>query len=192
MVASPESTEVVESEYIPPRLHGLMAEFDTAGQLLRATRRAYAEGYRAMDAYAPFPVEGLSDALGFRPKAVPLIGLFGGMLGAATGYGMQYYIHVISLPINVGGRPLNSWPSFIPPTFELGVLFSALGLFFGLFILNGHPEPYHPVFNVEAFARASRDRFFLAIEASDPHFNIDSTRAFMVGLGAREVSDVLA
>jgi hypothetical protein len=145
-----------------------------------------------MDAYAPFPVEGLSDALGFRPKAVPLIALFGGMLGAATGYGMQYYIHVISLPIDVGGRPLNSWPSFIPPTFELGVLFAALGLFFGLLILNGHPEPYHPVFNVEAFSRASRDRFFLTIEARDPLFEVDSTRQFLQSLDAREVSDVPA
>ena len=184
--------EPVEAEFIPPRLHGLIAEFDTAGQLLRATRRAYAEGYRAMDAYAPFPVEGLSDALGFRSRAVPLIGLLGGMLGAATGYGMQYFVHVISLPINVGGRPLNSWPSFIPPTFELGVLFSALGLFFGLLIMNGHPEPYHPVFNVAAFARASRDRFFLAIETRDPQFEAESTRRFLHDLEAREVSDVLA
>jgi ABC-type antimicrobial peptide transport system permease subunit len=145
-----------------------------------------------MDAYAPFPIEGLSDALGFHPKAVPLIGLFGGMLGAASGYGLQYFIHVISLPINVGGRPLNSWPSFIPPTFELGVLFSALGLFFGLLILNRLPEPYHPLFNVEAFARASRDRFFLSIETRDPRFDADSTRRFLETLGPREVSDVLA
>ena len=179
-----------EAEFEAPRLYGLMAEFDTAEQLLRATRRAYAAGFRAMDAYAPFPIEGLSDALGFHPKAVPLIGLFGGMLGAATGYGMQYFIHVISLPINVGGRPLNSWPSFIPPTFELGVLFSALGLFFGLLILNGHPEPYHTVFNVEAFARASRDRFFLCIESRDPRFDTESTRRFLLQLYAREVTDV--
>jgi Protein of unknown function (DUF3341) len=191
MVAAPEAVSNLEPEYESPRLHALMAEFDTAGQLLRATRRAYAAGYRAMDAYAPFPIEGLSDALGFRPRAVPLIGLFGGMLGAATGYGLQYYIHVISLPIDVGGRPLNSWPSFIPPTFELGVLFSALGLFFGLFILNGHPEPYHPVFNVEAFARASRDRFFLAIEARDPQFDAVDTRQFLLDLNPREVSDVV-
>jgi hypothetical protein len=192
MVAAPEAVSNLEPEYESPRLYALMAEFDTAGQLLRATRRAYAAGYRAMDAYTPFPIEGLSDALGFRPRAVPLIGLFGGMLGAATGYGLQYYIHVISLPIDVGGRPLNSWPSFIPPTFELGVLFSALGLFFGLFILNGHPEPYHPVFNVEAFARASRDRFFLAIEVRDPQFGLESTRQFLQSLNPREVSDVLA
>jgi hypothetical protein len=168
----------------------VLAEFDTAEQLLSATRRTYANGYRAMDAYAPFPVEGLSDALGFRPKTMPLIALFGGMLGAVTGYGMQYLIHVVALPINVGGRPLNSWLSFIPPTFELGVLFAALGLFFGLLIVNRLPQPYHPVFNVNSFAGASRDRFFLCIEASDPHFDADTARRFFLDLGAREVSDV--
>jgi hypothetical protein len=189
MVSAPQSLRVHE-ELEPVRTYGLLAEFDTAEQLLTATRRAYAAGFRAMDAYAPFPVEGLSDALGFRPKAVPLIGLFGGMLGAATGYGMQFFIHSISLPIDVGGRPLNSWPSFIPVTFEMGVLFSALSLFFGLLILNGHPEPYHPVFNVDAFARASRDRFFLSVQARDPRFDAQSTRQFLLDLDAREVSDV--
>jgi ActD protein len=189
MLGAPQSLRVHE-ELQPIPTYGLLAEFDTAEQLLTATRRAYAAGYRAMDAYAPFPIEGLSDALGFRPKAVPLIALFGGMLGAATGYGMQFFIHSISLPIDVGGRPLNSWPSFIPVTFEMAVLFSALALFFGLFILNGHPEPYHPVFNVDAFARASRDRFFLCIQASDPQFDAQATRQFLVSLDAREVSDV--
>lgn len=192
MAATPQTVDAGQAEYIAPRLYGLMAEFDTAAQLLRATRRAYAAGYRAMDAYAPFPVEGLSDALGFHPKSVPLIALFGGMLGAVTGYGLQYFVHAISLPINVGGRPLNSWPSFIPVTFEMGVLFAALGLFFGLLLLNGHPEPYHPVFNTEAFARASRDRFFLCIEARDPQFEPESSRRFLEKLDAREVSDVLA
>jgi hypothetical protein len=171
-------------------LYGILAEFDTAEKLLHATRRAYGAGFRAIDAYAPFPVEGLSDALGFRPRAVPLIALFAGMLGAATGYGLQFFIHVVSLPIDVGGRPLNSWPSFIPVTFEMGVLFAALALFFGLLMLNGHPEPYHAVFNVDAFARASRDRFFLCIEARDPRFDRQSTRQFLLDLDARAVSDV--
>jgi Alternative complex III, ActD subunit len=192
MVAVPESVHLGETEYITPRPYALVAEFDTATQLLRAARRAHAAGYRAMDAYAPFPIEGLSDAIGFRSRAIPLIALFGGMLGAATGYGLQYFVHVLSLPVNVGGRPLNSWPAFIPPTFELGVLFAALGMFFGLLILNGHPEPYHPIFNLEAFARASRDRFFLSIEVGDPLFHVDSTRQFLLSLGAREVSDVVA
>lgn len=190
MAVSSEPVRTGEPEYESPRLHGILAEFDTPEQLQRATRRAYSAGYRAMDAYAPFPIDGLSDALEFRPKAVPLIALFGGMLGAATGYGMQFFIHAISLPVNVGGRPLNSWPAFIPVTFELGVLFAGLGLFFGLLILNRHPEPYHPVFNVEGFARASRDRFFLCIEARDPRFEADATRQFLLELDAREVSDV--
>jgi hypothetical protein len=167
-----------------------MAEFDTAQQLLDATRRAHAAGYRFIDAYAPFPVEGLSDALGSRTNAIPLIGLIGGVVGAASGYAMQFYIHAVWLPINVGGRPLNSWPAFIPVTFEMGVLFSALSMLAGLFILNGFPEPYHPVFNVPAFDRASRDRFFLCIEARDPSFSVADTRIFLRELGAREVSDV--
>jgi hypothetical protein len=169
-----------------------MAEFDTAEQLLRASRRTYAAGYRRLDAYAPFPIEGLSDAIGFGTNAVPLIGLIGGVVGAATGFGMQFLIHTELLPINVGGRPLDSWPSFIPVTFEMAVLFSALSMLVGLFILNGHPEPYHPVFNVAAFARATRDRFFLCIQVDDPQFEYRATRRFLEELGAREVSDVLA
>ena len=167
-----------------------MAEFDTAEQLLVAGRRARAAGYRRMDAYAPFPIDGLGEALGFRSNAIPVIGLTGGIVGALTGYLMQVWIHTSALPINVGGRPLLSWPSFLPVTFELAVLFSALSILGGLFILNGHPEPYHPVFNVAAFARATRDRFFLCIQSDDPQFDDDQTRAFLRGLGAREVSDV--
>jgi len=171
-------------------VYGVMAEFLSAEQLLNASRRAHAAGYRRMDAYAPFPIEGLGDALGFRSSAIPLIGLAGGVLGAVTGYGMQFWIHAIALPINVGGRPLNSWPAFIPVTFELAVLFSALAMLAGLFILNGHPEPYHPVFNVDAFGRASRDRFFLCIQTVDPSFDLEGTRAFLRSLGATEVADV--
>jgi hypothetical protein len=192
MVLVPEPTQAGEPEVEEPRLYGIMGEFDTAEQLLAATRRAYAGGFRAMDAYTPFPIEGLSEALGFRTNAVPLIGLFGGMVGAATGYGMQLFIHASALPINVGGRPLNSWPSFIPVTFEMGVLFAALSMLVGLLVLNGHPEPYHPVFAIDAFARASRDRFFLCIEARDPRFEPAATRRFLEELGAREVADVPA
>jgi Protein of unknown function (DUF3341) len=168
----------------------MMAEFDTAEQLLEASHRALAAGYRRMDAYTPFPIEGLGDALGFRTNAIPLIGLTGGVVGALTGFFMQFWIHTSALPINVGGRPLDSWPSFVPVTFELAVLFSALSMLTGLFILNGHPEPYHPVFNVAGFARASRDRFFLCIQGDDPLFEGERTRAFLAGLGAREVADV--
>lgn len=171
-------------------MYGLMAEFDTAEQLLAASQRAHAEGYRRMDAYAPFAIEGLGEALGFRTNAIPLIGLTGGVVGALTGYGLQFWVHTTALAINVGGRPFNSWPSFVPVTFELAVLFSALSMLAGLFILNGHPEPYHPVFNAPGFERATRDRFFLCIQADDPRFDVVRTREFLSGLAAREVTDV--
>lgn len=171
-------------------MYGIMAEFDTAEQLLAAGRRAREAGYHRMDAYAPFPIDGLGEALGFRTNAIPLIGLTGGVVGALTGYLMQVWIHTMALPINVGGRPLLSWPSFVPVTFELAVLFSALSMLGGLFILNGLPEPYHPVFNVANFARATRDRFFLCIQSDDPQFDDHETRMFLRGLGAREVIDV--
>jgi hypothetical protein len=171
-------------------LHGLLAEFDSVESLVHATEQAYAHGYRAMDAYSPFPVEELSDALGFRTRAVPLLALAGGLTGVVTGFGMQAGVHAVLLPINVGGRPLVSWPAFIPVTFEMGVLFSALFTLVGLLALNRLPEPYHPVFNVPGFARATRDRFFLCIEARDARFNAEGTRRFLEGLGAREVSDV--
>jgi Protein of unknown function (DUF3341) len=190
MVAAPTRDLEREPELEPGELFGLLAEFDSADKLVYATRRAYAAGYRAMDAYSPFPIEGLSEALGSHTNAVPLIGLFGGTAGALTGVGLQYWIHVLDLPINVGGRPLDSWPSFVPVTFELAVLFSALSMLAGLFILNGHPQPYHPVFNVAAFARASRDRFFLCLEARDPCFAHDQTQRFLEQLGPSEVTDV--
>jgi hypothetical protein len=167
-----------------------MAEFDSVESLVRATEQAYAHGYRAMDAYSPFPVEELSEALGFRTRAVPLIALAGGLTGVVAGFGMQAGVHAILLPINVGGRPLVSWPAFIPVTFEMGVLFAALFTLVGLLALNRLPEPYHPVFNVPGFARATRDRFFLCIEARDARFHPETTRRFLQGLGAREVSDV--
>jgi hypothetical protein len=172
------------------QLYGLMAELDSAEALLRATRRAYDAGYRAMDAYSPFPVEGLADALGHQRNLVPWIGLVAGCLGAAGGFALQSWIHVIDLPINVGGRPLLSWPAFIPVTFELAVLGASLAIFAALFVLNGLPQPYHPVFNAPAFARATRDRFFLCVEARDPRFDSAETRRFLASLGALEVVDV--
>lgn len=168
--------------------YGVMAEFDSPETLLAATRRAYAAGYRVMDAYSPFPVEELAEALGSHRTLVPWITLSGGLLGGLTGFGLQAWVHVSALPINVGGRPLLSWPMFIPVTFELAVLFAGLFTLVGLLVLNGLPRPYHPVFNVPGFGRASRDRFFLCVEARDPRF--DSARAFLEGLGAIEVADV--
>jgi hypothetical protein len=167
-----------------------MAEFTTAAALLEAARRAYADGYRAMDAYSPFPVEDLAEALGSHWTVVPLITLTGGIVGALTGYALQFWVHVLALPINVGGRPLNSWPMFIPVTFEMAVLGAGLFTLVGLLVLNRLPQPYHPVFNVQAFARASRDRFFLAIEARDPRFHLENTRHFLQSLGPLEVADV--
>jgi hypothetical protein len=173
-----------------PPLYGLMAEFENPERLLEAARRAYQEGYRRMDAYTPFPVEGLDEAIGFHHNRLPLIVLIGGIIGAVGGYWMLYYSQVISYPLNVGGRPYNSWPAFIPITFELTVLAAALAAVLGVLALNGLPMPYHPVFNVPRFALASRDRFFLCIEARDPQFDRATTKQFLESLGPQEVSEV--
>jgi len=167
-----------------------MAEFDNPNDLVAAASRARAEGYRQMDAYTPFPVEGLAEALGFHRTRVPLIVLIGGLVGCATGYLMQYYLTALDYPLNIGGRPLNSWPAFIPITFELTILVAALSAVLGMLALNGLPMPYHPVFNVPRFALASRNRFFLCIEASDPRFDLEATRHFLESLNPREVATV--
>ena len=162
-----------------PPIHGLMAEFATPQQLLDATRRASHEGYRHMDAYTPYPVEGLAEELGMRGSRVPFVVLVAGLVGAAAGFFMQYWAMAVDYPFNVGGRPPNSWPAFIPITFEVMVLVASFAALFGMLFLNGLPEPYHPVFNVPRFDRASQDRFFLCIEATDPRFDRHTTRAFL-------------
>jgi len=167
-----------------------MAEFDTPTAIVAAARRAYAEGYRRMDTYTPFAVEGLAEELHLHRTRVPLIVLLGGLTGCLGGYLLQYWIMAIYWPVNVGGRPLNSWPMFIPVTFELTVLVAALSAVLGMLALNGLPHPYHPVFNVPRFALASQDRFFLCIEASDPRFDRTATRDFLESLAPQEVSDV--
>ncbi len=171
-------------------LYGVMAEFESAEALLDATRRAHAAGYRAMDAYSPFPIEGLAEALGSQRTIVPWIALTGGVLGALTGYALQFWVHVVALPVNVGGRPLNSWPMFIPVTFELAVLGAGLFTLVGLLVLNRLPELYHPVFNIDAFARATRDRFFLCIEERAGAYGADSARRFLRECDALQVFDV--
>jgi hypothetical protein len=171
-------------------MYGLIAEFDNPEALVGAAHRAFAEGFRKMDAYSPFPVEGLAEALGFHRTRVPLIVLTGGILGCLGGFFLQYWLAVIDYPINVGGRPLNSWPSFIPVTFELTILVAALSAFFGVLALNGLPMPYHPVFNVDRFELASRNRFFLLIEAADPRFDSAGTRRFLETIGSHGVYEV--
>lgn len=173
-----------------PPIYGLMAEFDEPGELLAAAHKAHAEGYRKMDAYSPFPVEGLAEAIGFHRNMVAPLVLIGGILGCLTGFCLQYYVAVIHYPINIAGRPLNSWPAFIPITFELTVLFGAVFAVLGMLALNGLPMPYHSVFNVPGFALATRNRFFLCIESADPKFDRKKTGDFLSGLPTREVSEV--
>jgi hypothetical protein len=172
-------------------LYGVMGEFETAKQLLLAAAKVRDAGYRKMDAYAPFPVEGLSEALGLRRSWVPLITLLGGLGGGLTGFGFQYWVSVFAYPMNVAGRPLNSWPAFIPVTFELTVLGAATFAVFGMLAMNKLPHPYHPVFNVEQFARASTDRFFICIEATDPKFSATESARFLRSLQAVNVTEVI-
>jgi hypothetical protein len=173
-----------------PGLYGLLAEFDSPTALVQAARSAHEAGYRRMDAYAPFSIEGLPDALGFHRTRMPLLILIGGIVGALSGFALQYYCAVISYPINVAGRPLNSWPSWIPVTFELTVLIASLTAVFGLLALCGLPMPYHPLFHAPRFSRATRDAFFLCIESTDPRFERTATKDFLAGLHPREVSEV--
>jgi hypothetical protein len=167
-----------------------MAEFDSSADLLDAAQRAYEEGYRRMDAYTPFPVHGLPEALGFHRTRLPLLVLLGGIAGCIGGYSLQYWVAAIDYPLNVGGRPLNSWPAFIPVTFELTVLVAALAAVLGMLALNRLPMPYHPVFNVPEFELASRNRFFLCIEAVDPKFDRGETKHFLESLKPRGVFEV--
>jgi Protein of unknown function (DUF3341) len=171
-------------------IYGLMAEFDTPHDLIAAARRTHQEGYRKVDAYTPFPVEGLAEEIGFTRNGVPLVTLVGGILGGLSGYFMQYWIAAISYPVNVGGRPYNSWPAFIVVTFEMTILFAGLAAVFGMLALNGLPMPYHPVFNVPRFAFASKDRFFLIIFSSDAKYEIGTTRQFLESLKPRSISEV--
>jgi hypothetical protein len=166
----------------------VVAEFDHPAALLRAVRRTREAGYRHVEAYVPFPVEGLTEALGLGRTGLPLLVLLGALAGAAGGYFMQWYGMAVWYPLNVGGRPLDSWPMFIPITFELAVLVGGLTAVFGMLALNGLPMPYHPLFNVPRFARATQDRFFLAIEARDPRFDRQATADFLRTLEPAEVS----
>jgi hypothetical protein len=171
-------------------IYGVMAEFDSAQSLLVAARHTHEAGYRKIDAYSPFPVEELAEAIGFHSNRVALVTLIGAIIGGLSGYLLQYWIATIAYPINVGGRPFHSWPSFIVVTFEMTILFGGISAVFGMLALNGLPMPYHPVFNVPRFAMASKDRFFLIIFATDPKYDQVGTRRFLEGLNPRSISEV--
>ena len=173
-----------------PPIYGLMAEFPDPNTLVAAARKTREAGYRKMDAFSPFPIEELSDALGHHHDPLPLLVLIGGIVGGVSGFLFQYWASAIDYPINVGGRPLLSWPSFIPVTFEMTILVAAFAAVLGMLGLNGLPMPYHPVFNVERFVNASRNRFFLCIESTDPLFDKEATGKFLESLEPREVCEV--
>jgi hypothetical protein len=173
-----------------PPLYGVMAEFESPSDLVAAAHRVYSLGYRRINGYSPYPIEELSEAIGFTKTSLPLIVFIGGIVGGLSGFFMQYWMAAIDYPINVGGKPTNSWPAWIPITFEMTVLFAAFSAVLGMLILNKLPQPYHPVFNLPNFALATRDRFFLAIEANDPKFNHAEVIELLKSLNAVAVNDV--
>jgi hypothetical protein len=170
--------------------YGLMAEFPDAQSLLAAVRRVRDAGYTKFDAFSPFPIHGMADAIGFKERSVAPIVLGGGLVGLMVGYGLEYWTSVIAYPLNIGGRPYHSWPMFIPPAFETTILFAAISAVIGMLALNGLPQPYHPVFNAPRFSLASQDSFFLVIESEDPKFESDGTRRMLDSLQPREVVEV--
>ena len=173
-----------------PVLYGVMAEFANPSELVAAARATYEAGYRRVNGYSPFPIEELWEAIGFHRTGLPMLVLIGGILGGLGGFAMQYYLSVIQYPLNVGGKPLNSWPAFIPITFECTILMAALFAVFGMLALNKLPQPYHPVFNAPNFALATRDSFFLVIEASDRKYKHDEVVGLLKSLNPKDVTDV--
>ena len=171
-------------------LYGVVAEFNDPQTLLDAAVAVREKGYTSIDAFSPFPIHGLAEAIGFHKSRLSMIVLTMGILGGIGGFFMQWYANVVAYPLNIGGKPLNSWPAWIPITFECAILLAAFGAVFGMLALNGLPMPYHPVFNVRRFDSASRDKFFLVIQARDPRFELEEARAFLQTLGPREVTDV--
>lgn len=173
-----------------PKIYGLMAEFSSQEEIIAAANKVREAGYKKTDAFSPFPVHGLDDALGATWNPVPWIVFAGGITGCLTGYFMQWWINMVQYPLNIGGRPQHSWVAFIPITFELTILFSAFAAIGSMILLNGLPLPYHPVFNVERFSLASKSHFFLLIESADEKFDLDKTRSFLKELNANDVYEV--
>ena len=174
----------------PTGLYGLMAEFDSAQGIVDAATQAVAAGYTKLEAYTPIPIEELNDIIHKKRTVLPKLVLFMAFCGMMTGFTLQYWASAIEYPLNIGGRPLATWPAFVIPSYELTILFSALTAAIGMIVMNGLPQPYHPVFNVERFSLASSDKFFLVIEADDAHFGTEQTGSFLQGLGAKGVYDV--
>jgi hypothetical protein len=174
----------------PEAIYGVMAEFDNPTDLVHAAEGAFSAGYRKMDTYTPYPLEEAAEAIGAHHNRVALVTLVGALLGMIGGYSLQFWVSVVNYPINVGGKPFHSWPAFIPVTFECAVLGASLAAVFGMLALNGLPQPYHPVFNAPNFVRASRDHFFLCIEAQDPRFRLDEARRLLEGFHPLQVSEV--
>jgi len=172
------------------QVHGILAEFKTPDAVVAAARRVHEAGYTKVDAYSPYPIEELGEALDLHKSHLPKIVLVGGICGFLAGWGLEYWAAVLEYPMNIGGRPFYSWPAFIVPAYETTILFAAMGAVFGMLALNGLPQPYHPVFNVPSFALASRDKFFICIESRDPKFDPAQTKTFLASLGASEVTEV--
>jgi len=174
------------------RIYGIMAEFDSASDLVAAARRTHQSGYQKIDADSPFPVEELAEAIGFHKNRVPMVTLIGAVIGGLSGYLMQYWMNAVNYPVVVGGKPPHSWPAFIPITFEMTILFGGISAVLGMLALNGLPMPYHPVFNVPRFAMATKDRFFLIVFSTDLKYSPAGTRQFLESLGPRSISEVLS
>jgi len=179
-----------DSEPASGAIFGLMAEFDSAQALLEAARKTVAAGFTKLEGYSPVPIEELNDVIHKRRTVLPKLVLAGGLTGMATGFTLQYWASTIAYPFLVGGRPYASWPAFVVPSYELTILFSALTAAGGMILLNGLPQPYHPVFNAPRFSLATSDKFFLVVEAVDPKYSAADTKTFLEGLGAKGVYEV--
>ena len=175
---------------LPPAIYGILAEFDDPKSLVEAAKRTYAAGYRKIDTFSPYPIEEAWEAIGHHDRRLSPIVLGGGITGLLAGLGLQEWVHQVAYPVNIAGKPLNSWPQFIPVTFEMTILFAAIAAVLGMIVLNGLPQPYHPAFNVPRFEHASRDKFFLIVESEDPKFDRQATADFLKGLNASEVTEV--